>query len=133
MRYDCGDFPRNMEDVLAFADWGDFEKRREESRAKGLLRGIGIANSIERAASPGLEFAEIRFDTSGTATLFMGTLNQGQGHDTIFRQILSERLGLKPDEIRVVEGDTDTVAFGMGTMGSRSTVIGGCRDMRGRR
>src|SRR4029077_18624750 len=78
-----------------------------------------------RAASPGLEFAEIRFDTSGTATLFMGTLNQGQGHDTTFRQILSERLGLKPDEISVVEGDTDTVAFGMGTMGSRSTVIGG--------
>ena len=55
----------------------------------------------------------------------MGTLDQGQGHETIFRQILGERLGLKPDEIRVVEGDTDAVAFGMGTMGSRSTVIGG--------
>ena len=125
MRYDCGDFPRNMEDALTFAEWGDFGKRRADSRAKGLLRGIGIANSIERAASPGLEFAEIRFDTSGTATLFMGTLDQGQGHETIFRQILGERLGLKPDEIRVVEGDTDAVAFGMGTMGSRSTVIGG--------
>lgn len=125
MRYDCGDFPRNMEYVLAHGGWNDFAERRGESRAKGLLRGIGIANSIERAASPGLEFAEIRFDTSGTATLFMGTLDQGQGHETVFRQILSERLGLTPDEIHVVEGDTDTVAFGMGTMGSRSTVIGG--------
>ena len=125
MRYDSGDFPRNMENVLGFAGWEEFEKRREESRGRGLLRGIGIANSVERAASPGLEFAEIRFDTSGTATLFMGTLNQGQGHETIFRQILCERLGLKPDELRVVDGDTDTVAFGLGTMGSRSTVIGG--------
>ncbi len=125
MKYDSGDFPRNMENVLGLAGWEEFEKRREESRGRGLLRGIGIANSIERAASPGLEFAEIRFDTSGMATLFMGTLNQGQGHETIFRQILCERLGLKPDELRVVDGDTDTVAFGMGTMGSRSTVIGG--------
>ena len=65
MRYDSGDFPRNMENVLGFAGWEQFEKRREESRGRGLLRGIGIANSIERAASPGLEFAEIRFNTSG--------------------------------------------------------------------
>ena len=77
-----------MENVSKLRGMGEFEKRREESRGRGLLRGIGIANSIERAASPGLEFAEIRFDTSGTATLFMGTLNQGQGHETIFRQIL---------------------------------------------
>ncbi|MBI2466745.1 MAG: molybdopterin-dependent oxidoreductase, partial [Candidatus Rokubacteria bacterium] len=93
--------------------------------SRHYLRGLGIALPIERAAAPGLEFAEIRFDASGTATLLMGTKNQGQGHETTFKQILHERLGLDPGEVRFVDGDTDRVAFGTGTMGSRSTVIGG--------
>jgi carbon-monoxide dehydrogenase large subunit len=84
-----------------------------------------VVNAIERAASPQPEFAEIRFSPSGTATLLMGTKNQGQGHETTFKQILHERLGLDPADVRYIEGDTDRVAFGMGTMGSRSTVIGG--------
>lgn len=123
--YDCGEFTRNMDKALAFADYAGFASRREESRKRGVLRGLGIANAIERAASPGLEFAEIRFDPTGAATLLMGTKSQGQGHETTFKQILSERLGLAPADIRYVEGDTDQVAFGTGTMGSRSTVIGG--------
>src|SRR5262249_51502575 len=94
-------------------------------RRRGRLRGWGLANAIERAAAPGPEFAEVRFDPSGTATILMGTKNQGQGHETVFRQILHERLGLDPASVRFVDGDTDRVAFGTGTMGSRSTVIGG--------
>jgi aerobic carbon-monoxide dehydrogenase large subunit len=125
LNYDCGDFPKNMADVLEFANWRGFEERKAESKSRGILRGIGIANAIERAASPGLEFAEIRFDTSGAATLLLGSLNQGQGHETTFKQIASEKLGLRPEDMRIVQGDTDIVAFGMGTMGSRSTVIGG--------
>ncbi|MGC2201961.1 MAG: molybdopterin cofactor-binding domain-containing protein, partial [Stellaceae bacterium] len=74
---------------------------------------------------PGLEFAEIRFNPGGTAIVFMGTKNQGQGHETTFKQILHERLGIEPSEVQYIDGDTDRVAFGMGTMGSRSTVIGG--------
>ncbi|HUB94451.1 MAG TPA: molybdopterin cofactor-binding domain-containing protein, partial [Stellaceae bacterium] len=92
---------------------------------RGKLRGLAVVNAIERAAGPGAEFAEVRFDTSGGALLLMGTKNQGQGHPTIFRQILIDKLGLKPEEIRFTDGDTDTVAFGIGTNGSRSTVIGG--------
>jgi carbon-monoxide dehydrogenase large subunit len=84
-----------------------------------------VVNAIERAASPQPEFAEIRFDPSGGATVLMGTKNQGQGHETTFRQVLHERLGLDPDTVRYVDGDTDRVAFGTGTMGSRSTVVGG--------
>jgi carbon-monoxide dehydrogenase large subunit len=89
------------------------------------LRGLAVVNAIERAASPQPEFAEIRFDVSGSVTLLMGTKSQGQGHETTFKQILHERLGLAPEAVRYVDGDTDRVAFGTGTMGSRSTVVGG--------
>jgi carbon-monoxide dehydrogenase large subunit len=72
-----------------------------------------------------MEYAEIRFEPTGTATLIVGTKSQGQGHETMYRQIACERLGLSPDELRVVEGDTDAVAFGAGSFGSRSAAIGG--------
>jgi len=124
--YDCGDFPTNMDMALAAADHDGFPARREQSRARGMLRGIGLANAIEQAASPAQsEFAEIRFDTSGSAQLLIGTKNQGQGHETTFKQILHERLGLDPHDVHFTDGDTDQVAFGMGTNGSRSTVVGG--------
>jgi carbon-monoxide dehydrogenase large subunit len=125
LTYDCGNFRRGMEDALKLADYAGFAARRSEARTRNRLRGIGIANAIERAASPGLEYAEIRFNPSGTATVLMGSKNQGQGHETIFRQIVNERLGLDPREVRYIDGDTERVAFGIGSMGSRSTVIGG--------
>ncbi|MBI3629543.1 MAG: xanthine dehydrogenase family protein molybdopterin-binding subunit [Candidatus Rokubacteria bacterium] len=123
--YDCGEFEQSMDEALKLADVAGFAARRAAARRRGALRGIGVANAIERAAPPGPEFAEIRFDPSGTAMILMGTKNQGQGHETTFKQILHERLGLDPGEVRFVDGDTDRVAFGMGSTGSRSTVIGG--------
>src|SRR6266850_5841030 len=125
MTYDCGEFRSNMEAALKLADVAGFAARREAARARGKLRGIAVVNAIERAAGAQPEFAEIRFAPSGTATVLMGSKNQGQGHETTFKQILHERLGLDPNEVRYIDGDTDRVAFGMGTMGSRSTVIGG--------
>ena len=123
--YDCGEFEKGMDQALALADVAGFPARREESRRRGKLRGLGIVNAIERAAAPGLEYAEIRFNPSGTAMILMGSKNQGQGHETIFKQIAHEKLGLDPREVRYIDGDTDRVAFGIGSMGSRSTVIGG--------
>jgi carbon-monoxide dehydrogenase large subunit len=123
--YDCGEFGRNMDDALKLADVAGFPARREAARARGRLRGLAVVNAIERAAGPQPEFAEIRFAPSGSATLLMGTKNQGQGHETTFKQILHERLGLDPTEVRYIDGDTERVGFGIGTMGSRSTVIGG--------
>ena len=125
LNYDCGDFPANQAKALEQADWAGFAKRREGSKARGRLRGIGIANPIEKAAGPGQEFAEIRFHPSGNATLLMGSKNQGQGHETTFKQVLNEKLGLDPAVVQYIDGDTDRVAFGIGTNGSRSTVIGG--------
>src|SRR5436190_10271979 len=121
--YDSGDFTTNMDKGLKLGDVAGFARRRDESRRRGKLRGLALVNPIEQAAGPQPEFAEIRFAPSGSATVLMGSKNQGQGHETTFKQILNERLGLDPSDVLYVDGDTDRVAFGMGTMGSRSTVI----------
>ena len=123
--YDCGDFPTVFDRALRLADHGGFAARRVEAASRGKLRGLGLAFAIEKAAGPGLEYAEIRFTPGGAATLLMGAKNQGQGHETTFKQILHERLGLDPARVRYIDGDTERVAFGIGTNGSRSTVIGG--------
>ncbi len=125
LTYDCGDFAAIMARGLELGDVAGFGARRAASERRGKRRGLGVVNSIERAASPGAEFAELRFNTEGRATLLMGTIHQGQGHETTFKQIAIEKLGLDPSDIRYVDGDTDVVAFGTGTNGSRSTVIGG--------
>jgi aerobic carbon-monoxide dehydrogenase large subunit len=123
--YDCGQFGRNMEMALEASDYAGFAARRDASRARGLLRGYGFANAIEQAAGPTPEYAEIRFQPSGSAFLLMGTKSHGQGHETVFKQILCERLGMDPKEVQFIDGDTDRVAFGMGSNGSRSMVVGG--------
>ena len=125
LTYDCGAFIENQAEALKMADYAGFPARQAASRESGKLRGIGMANPIERAASPSPDFAEVRFSTDGSTTILMGTKSQGQGHETVYKQIVGERLGLDPADIRVIDGDTDRVAFGIGTMGSRSTVIGG--------
>jgi carbon-monoxide dehydrogenase large subunit len=124
--YDCGEFEKNLDMALKLGDVEGFSKRREASRKNGKLRGLGIANAIEQAAGTiQPEYAEIRFNPSGTAILLMGTKAQGQGHETAFKQILHERLGIDPHDVQYLDGDTDRVAFGMGTNGSRSIVLGG--------
>jgi carbon-monoxide dehydrogenase large subunit len=118
--YDSGEFEKSMDMALKLADVAGFERRRAQSRQEGKLRGIGLSNTIERAAAGGFEAAEIRFDKSGTVTLLAGSVTQGQGHETIFKQIMCDRLGLDPDDVRYVQGDTDQVFLGEGTGGSRS-------------
>jgi carbon-monoxide dehydrogenase large subunit len=125
-KYDCGEFAHNLDAALELGDCAGFAARRAESAKRGKLRGLGIASAIEQAAGTAQpEYAEIRFTPSGTAVLLMGTKNQGQGHETMFKQILHERLGLEPATVQFIDGDTDRVAFGIGTNGSRSTVLGG--------
>jgi carbon-monoxide dehydrogenase large subunit len=123
--YDSGAFAENMEMALRLADVDGFPARREEARRRGKLRGIGISNTIERAGAPSFEGAEIRFDRGGTVALFSGSINQGQGHETVFKQIICDRLGLDPADILYLQGDTDQVFFGEGTGGSRSATLGG--------
>jgi carbon-monoxide dehydrogenase large subunit len=123
--YDSGAFAENMEMALRLADVDGFPARRDEAAKRNKLRGLGISNTIERAAAPSFEGAEIRFDRGGTVSLFSGSINQGQGHETVFKQIVCDRLGLDPADIVYLQGDTDQVFFGEGTGGSRSATLGG--------
>ena len=123
--YDSGDFARNMEDALAAADIAGFDGRRSAAAVRGRCRGLGHAVYIEQSGMPPDEFAELRFDPSGTLTLLMGTQSSGQGHQTAYAQLAADRLGLALDKIRVVQGDTAAISFGRGTGGSRSLPVGG--------
>jgi len=123
--YNCGDFPRNLEDGLKLADVAGFEERRKQSEARGRLRGLGISSTVEASNAGLIEHAEIRFDPTGTVTVSVGTHDHGQGHQTTFRQIISDKLGIAPEHIRFNWGDTDQIAIGTGTFGSRSTVSAG--------
>ncbi|WP_366654487.1 xanthine dehydrogenase family protein molybdopterin-binding subunit [Fodinicurvata sp. EGI_FJ10296] len=125
LTYDSGDFARNMDDAMSIADWDGFEKRRAAARDRGRLRGIGMSTYIEACAGGAAETARIKVTNEGRATLLIGTQSNGQGHETAYKQILSERLGLAPETIDVVQGDSDLIPTGGGTGGSRSIPVGG--------
>ncbi|MDG2033295.1 MAG: molybdopterin-dependent oxidoreductase, partial [Rhodospirillales bacterium] len=124
-KYDSGEFEKNLDLALEAADIRGFENRRAESATHGMLRGFSVIQMIEQASGPRPEYAELRFDASGTLTVFAGTKGQGQGHDTMYKIMISDILGMDSDDVRLEEGDTDKVSFGMGTVGSRSAVTGG--------
>jgi carbon-monoxide dehydrogenase large subunit len=123
--YDCGEFEKSMNIALKMADAKNFEKRRAAARKRGKLRGIGLSFTIERAASGGFEAAEVRFDRTGAVTLVAGSHSQGQGHETVFKQLVCDRLGIDPNDVYYLAGDTDQAFFGEGTGGSRSATMGG--------
>src|SRR6185312_2329672 len=123
--YDCGEFEKGMDLALKLADVDGFKKRKAESKKNGKLRGLGMSNTIERAAAASLEGAEIRFDRGGTVSIFSGSINQGQGHETSFKQVVADKLGIHPNDIEYIQGDTDKVFFGEGTGGSRSATMSG--------
>jgi carbon-monoxide dehydrogenase large subunit len=122
--YDSGDFPAVMQRTLEAADWDGFAGRRSAAKARGRLRGIGLANPIEiaggPAGKPNPEYAAVAVAADGSATVRLGSCDSGQGHRTTFTQLLGEKLGLNGTELRFFEGDTGEVAQGTGTFGSRS-------------
>ncbi|HEY4134907.1 MAG TPA: xanthine dehydrogenase family protein molybdopterin-binding subunit [Alphaproteobacteria bacterium] len=124
-KYDSGEFEKNLTMALDLARYDGFAARRAESRKRGKLRGIGMSNTIEKAAGAGVEGAELRFDRSGGATIFSGSVTAGQGHETVYKQIVCDKFGLAMDDVKYVWGDSDKVAFGHGSGGSRSATLGG--------
>ena len=123
--YDSGEFEKNMDIAIQTADLAGFEARYQKSGTNNKLRGFSLIHMIESAGTPRPEHAEIRFDATGTLTLMVGTKTQGQGHDTMYKIMLSDMLGVDSDDIRIVDDDTDKVTFGVGTIGSRSALTGG--------
>jgi carbon-monoxide dehydrogenase large subunit len=137
MNYDAGDFEASLEAGMQAADVSGFEGRRAEARSRGKLRGLGMSCYIEACgiapskavgslgAGVGLwESAEVRVNPVGTIEILTGSHSHGQGHETTFAQLVSERFGLPVDNVQVIHGDTDKVQFGMGTYGSRSGAVG---------
>ena len=123
--YDCGEFEAVMDKCLAKADYNGAVTRKQEAKARGKLRGIGISTSVDPSAGPSPETAELRFDPGGTATIIVGSTAGGQSHETIYTQIISDRLGLEAETIEVVEGDTSRLSWGTGTGGARTATIAG--------
>jgi aerobic carbon-monoxide dehydrogenase large subunit len=123
--YDSGDFAGHLQRAQERAGWGGFEQRLAQSRAAGRLRGIGIATYVEACGNNGPDAARIRLDEDGRVTVFSGAQSTGQGHATAYAQIVAEHLGLAPDRVRVIQGDTDLVMTGTGTGGSSSIPCGG--------
>ena len=136
--YDTGNYEASMGKALAASDYDGFAGRKEASRRAGKLRGIGIASYIEACgiapsniagalgARAGLyEAATIRVNPTGSVSVLTGSHSHGQGHETTFAQVVSDKLGIDFDSVDVVHGDTDKIPFGMGTYGSRSIAVGG--------
>jgi carbon-monoxide dehydrogenase large subunit len=132
--YDSGDFGRGMDLALSLADAAGFEKRRAEARTRGKLRGLGLANAIEVAGGPytsvNPDTAEIRVNPDGSVTVLTGSTSMGQGNETAFAQIVSERLGVPPARIRVLWGDSDALGAGRGNGGSGALSVGGSAVLR---
>ncbi|MET7348347.1 MULTISPECIES: aerobic carbon-monoxide dehydrogenase large subunit [Streptomyces] len=134
--YDSGDYPRALRLAMDIAHYEDLRREQAEKRERGELMGIGVSFFTEAVgAGPrkhmdilGLgmaDGAELRVHPTGKAVLRISVQTQGQGHETTFAQIVAEELGIPPDDVEVVHGDTDQTPFGLGTYGSRSTPVSG--------
>jgi carbon-monoxide dehydrogenase large subunit len=123
--YDSGDFAGHMARAQEIADWNGFRKRQAISRRAGKLRGIGLATYIEACGSNGPETAHVRLEQDGSVTVLIGSQSTGQGHHTAYAQLVAEHLGLPPERVQVIQGDTDLIETGAGTGGSSSIPVGG--------
>lgn len=125
LTYDCGAFEEVMDKALELADYPGFEARRASSEKAGKRRGISVCNVLEQTGRPSIEGADLRIGADGGVTLAVGTAPQGQGHETIFKQLVCETLGVTPEQVSITTGDTAATVVGGGTFNSRSAVCGG--------
>lgn len=138
LQYDSGNYEPVLERALEMVGYENFRKEQAEARKNGKLLGIGFSTYIEACgiapsavvgalgARAGLyESAQVRVQPTGKVSIFTGSHSHGQGHETTFAQVVADRMGISMDDIEIVHGDSDSVAFGMGTYGSRSLAVGG--------
>ena len=143
LQYDVGEFEKCLDLALEKIDYAGFEKRRDEAKSRGMLRGLGVSTYIEACgiapsalagaigARAGLyESGTVRVNPTGSVTVFTGSHSHGQGHETTFAQVVADQFGIGVDQVEVKHGDTANSAFGMGTYGSRSLVVGGSALVR---
>ena len=143
LEYDSGNYDALMDKMLKVCDRDGFEARRKESEAKGMLRGFGVNAYIEACgiapsnlvgqlgSRVGLyDAATVRVNATGNLAVMVGAHSHGQGHETVFPQVVGEMLGIDPSTIEIVHGDTSKIPFGMGTYGSRSLAVCGSAVVR---
>jgi carbon-monoxide dehydrogenase large subunit len=129
-KYDVGEFEGHMRQAMERADWAGFDKRLAKSKKDGRIRGIGMATYIEACAFAGSEPAKVKLEDDGSVTIFIGTQSNGQGHATAYAQFVAEKLNTDISRINLRQGDTDELAKGGGTGGSRSIPLGGVSAAR---
>jgi carbon-monoxide dehydrogenase large subunit len=123
--YDSGDFAGNMKRMIEASDWKGFAARKRESRRRGKLRGIGISNYLETPVGIPHERVEVTVLGTGKVELAVGTQSTGQGHETSFAQVMADLLGVHPEDIVFIGGDTAKIPSGSGTHSDRSMRLGG--------
>jgi carbon-monoxide dehydrogenase large subunit len=123
--YDSGDFEGLLDKTLALADWNGFDARARASTERGLIRGRGLSCFVECVGAYPFEGADIRFEPDGSVTVVTATQSSGQGHETSFAQLVSERLGVPFDKVRIKENDSSDLPKGLASVGSRSMIMAG--------
>jgi carbon-monoxide dehydrogenase large subunit len=123
--YDSGEFAAHLTRAQDLICWKSFPSRAKEARKRGRIRGIGLASYVEVCGAMGPETSTIQLDKDGIVTVLIGTQSTGQGHQTAYAQLVSDQFGIDPAQVRVVQGDTDRIATGVGTGGSNSIPVGG--------
>ena len=138
LQYDSGNYHGVLKKALDMIDYETLKKEQEEARSQGRLMGIGFSTYIEACgiapsavvgalgARAGLfESAQVRVQPTGKVSVYSGSHSHGQGHETTFAQVVADKLGIPLEDVEIVHGDSESVAFGMGTYGSRSLAVGG--------
>jgi len=123
-KYDSGDYPAVLEKLLEVSEYKALREEQRKAKSQGRLLGIGLCTYVEITGF-GWETGGVRINADASAMVFTGTSPHGQGTGTGFAQIVAERLGIPPEHIQIVQGDTRAIPFGMGTMGSRTLSVGG--------
>src|SRR5262249_35735730 len=123
--YDSGDYVARLDEAIQLADTAGFPARRAESARRGMLRGLGLGPYTAGTGGLPQEFAEVRGLPTGAIDVPIGSQSQGQGHETVFAQVIAEQLGVPYETVRIITGDTDRVAQGVGTFASRSMLRAG--------
>jgi carbon-monoxide dehydrogenase large subunit len=125
VEYDSGDYEKALTEALRLSDYDQLIRQRDEARVRGEIVGVGLATFVEPSGGAGFESGSIRVERTGAITVLTGSSSHGQAHETVFAQVVGEKLGVSMENIAVRHGDTVAIQQGTGTFGSRSAVMGG--------
>jgi carbon-monoxide dehydrogenase large subunit len=125
VEYDSGDYDKSLDEALRLSDYDTMMRQRDEARARGELVGVGVSTFVEPSGGAGFESATVRVERTGAITVLTGSSAHGQGHETVFAQIVADKMRIAMDHVAIRHGDTLAIQQGVGTFGSRSAVTGG--------